>query len=135
MIRSISLEEYFWLAAQVTKQSVADVLASSDIGMAESAVHAPDAGFAGKEFYPEILDKASVLLCHLVWNHPLVDGNKWAGWAALIVFLELNGAVWLEGQPDVDEAESAVLDVAAHHVDAAWFAAWLGERAILTPKP
>ena len=78
-----------------------------------AAPHAPQAGFGDQDFYPDLIDKAAVLTCHLAWNHPLPDGNKRAGWACLVMFLDLNGVVWDPEPPDVDEAEVAVLSVAA----------------------
>lgn len=64
-------------------------------------------------------------------DHPLLDGNKRAAWAALVMFMDLNGATWDPDPPDVDEAEHAMLAVAAHTVDEAWFASWLRARILL----
>jgi prophage maintenance system killer protein len=83
---------------------------------------------AGQDFYPDIVDKAAVLTCRLAWNHPLPDGNKRAAWAALVLFIDLNGGVWDPDPPDVDDAEAAMLAVAAHDVDEAWLADWLRSR-------
>ena len=83
------------------------------IDLADSALHAPSASFGGEEF----IDKAAVLTCRLVWNHPLPDGNKRAAWAALVLFLDLNRIVWSPDHPVVDEAEQAMLAVAAHDVE------------------
>lgn len=90
--------------------------------------HAPQASFGDQEFYPDLIDKAAVLACHVAWNHPLPDGNKRVSWACLVAFLDLNGVVWDPDPPDVDEAESAVIAMAAHEVDEAWMATWLRER-------
>jgi prophage maintenance system killer protein len=46
------------------------------IGLADSALAAPQAGFGGVEAYPDFATKAAVLCWHLVKNHPLPDGNK-----------------------------------------------------------
>lgn len=128
MIRYLTLAEYFWLAEQVTRVD-ADTLAKvSRIELADSALHAPQASFGGEEFYPDLLDKAAVLTCRLAWNHPLLDGNKRAAWASLVLFVDLNGGSWHPDPPDVDEAEEAMLAVAAHEVDEEWFANWLRER-------
>jgi death-on-curing protein len=117
-----------WLAEQVTGVD-ADVLAkASRSDLADSALHAPQAGFGDNEFYPDIFDKAAVLVCRLAWNHPLMDGNKRAAWAALVMFVELNQGSWDPDPPDVDQAEHAMLATAAHEVDEAWMAAWLRER-------
>ena len=127
MTRYITLAEYLWLAEQVTGVE-ALVLAKSRIDLADSAVHAPAASFGGEEFYPDLIDKAAVLTCRLAWNHPLPDGNKRAAWASLVLFLDLNDVTWHPDPPNVDEAEAAMLAVAAREVDEAWFSDWLRER-------
>jgi death-on-curing protein len=128
LTRFISLSEFFWLAEQVTGIE-AEVLANpGSINLADSALHAPQASFAEQDFYPDLIDKAAVLTCHLAWNHPLPDGNKRVSWACLVTFLDLNGVVWDPDPPDVDDAEEAVLSVAAHVVDEVWLASWLRER-------
>ena len=128
MTRFLTLSEFLWLAEQATGVSAEDLAISSRLNLADSALHAPQASFGGQDFYPDFIDKAAVLACHLAWNHPLVDGNKRASWASLVMFLDLNGVVWEPDPPDVDDAEAAMLAVAAHEVDVAWFAAWLRER-------
>ena len=89
MTRYLTLAEYFWLAEQVTGTD-ADTLAKvSRVELADSALHAPQASFGGEEFYPDIIDKAAVLTCRLAWSHPLLDGNKRAAWASLVLFVDL----------------------------------------------
>jgi len=126
--RYLSLAEYLWLAGQVTGIEAETLAKSSRIDLADSALHAPQASFEDQEFYPDLIDKAAVLTTHLAWNHPLVDGNKRSAWASLVVFIDLNGGVWRPDPPDVDEAEEAMLAVAAHEVDENWFADWLRDR-------
>ena len=128
MTRYISLAEYLWLAEQVTGIDAATLAKVSRIELADSALHAPSAGFGDQDFYSELIDKAAVLTCRLAWNHPLLDGNKRAAWAALVLFLDLNDTVWDPDPPDVDEAEAAMLAVAAHEVDESWLADWLRRR-------
>ena len=128
MTRYLSLAEYVWLAEQVTGVEAAVLAKASRLDLADSALHAPAAGFEDQDFYPDIFDKAAVLTCRLAWNHPLPDGYKRAAWAALVMFVDLNDGVWDPDPPDVDEAEAAVLAVAAHEVDEAWFAEWLRAR-------
>jgi death on curing protein len=51
----------------------------------------------------------------VVCHHALVDGNKRLGWAATVVFHDLNG---LElDPPSVDEAVELVVAVAAGHME------------------
>ena len=128
MTRYLALAEYFWLAEQVTGIEAAVLVKASRVELADSALHAPAAGFGDQDFYPDLLDKAAVLTCRLAWNHPLPDGNKRAAWAALGMFTDLNGCCWDPDPPAVDEAEEAMFAVAAKSVDEAWFAAWLRER-------
>jgi death-on-curing protein len=129
--RYLSLAEYLWLAEQVTGVGAATLAKASRLELTDSALHAPAAGFGEDDFYPDLIDKAAVLTCRLAWNHPLPDGNKRAAWASLVMFLDLNGPTWAPGQPDVDQAEAAMLAVAAHEVDEDWLAAWLRERVLL----
>jgi len=128
LTRYLGLAEYFWLAEQVTGTEAAVLVKASRVELADSALHAPAAGFGDQDFYPDLLDKAAVLTCRLAWNHPLPDGNKRAAWAALRMFTDLNGCLWEPDPPDVDEAEEAMVAVAAKKVDEAWFAVWLSER-------
>lgn len=128
MIRYLTLAEYLWLAEQVTGVDAGVLAKSSRSDLADSALYAPQAGFGEDEFYPNVYDKAAVMVCRLTWNHPLVDGNKRAAWASLIMFIELNEGIWDPDPPDVDQAEQAMLAIATHEVDEAWTAAWLRER-------
>jgi death-on-curing protein len=126
--RYLSLAEYVWLAEQVTGVEAAVLSKASRLDLADSALHAPAAGFEDQDFYPDIVDKAAVLTCRLAWNHPLPDGNKRAAWASLVLFIDLNEGVWDPDPPNVDEAEAAMLAVAANEVDEAWLAEWLRTR-------
>lgn len=128
MIRYITLAEYFWLAEQVTGIGTKTLVHAARVDLADSALQSPQASFGGEEFYPDLFDKAAVLATHLAWNHPLPDGNKRAAWAALVLFVDLNDGLWDPDPPDVDEAETAMLSVAAHEVDEVWFSAWLRDR-------
>lgn len=129
MTRYLSLAEYLWLAEHVTGIDAATVAKTSRIDLADSALNAPAASYGGDEFYLDPWDKASVLACRLAWNHPLLDGNKRATWASLLMFLDLNGIEWSPDPPGVDDAERAMLAVAAHQVNEAWLADWLRSRA------
>jgi prophage maintenance system killer protein len=74
--RFSSLPKFFWLAEQVTGID-AEVLADSgSINLTDSARHAPQPSFGDYVFYPDLIDKAAVLTCHLEWNHPLADGKR-----------------------------------------------------------
>ena len=128
MTRYVTLAEYFWLGEQVTGVDAQTLAKASRSDLADSALHAPQAGYGDVEFYPDLYDKAAVLVCRLTWNHPLRDGNKRAAWATLVMFIDLNNGTWEPDPPDVDEAEQAMLAIAAGEVDETWVADWLRKR-------
>lgn len=102
------MAEYLWLAEQVTDTEASVLAKASRVELVESALHASAARFGDQDFYPDLIDKAAVLTCRLAWNHPLLNGNKRAAWAALVLFLDLNGVAWSPDPPNVDEAEAAM---------------------------
>ena len=128
MTRYLNLAEYLWLAEQVTGVPAPTLSKMSRIDLADSALHAPMAGFGDEDFYPDLFDKAAVLCWRLARNHPLPDGNKRAAWAALVMFLDLNGGIWDPDPPDVDDAEQTMLAVAAGEIDERALAEWLRTR-------
>lgn len=128
MTRYVTLAEYFWLAEQVTGVDANTLAKASRSDLADSALHAPQARFGDVEFYPDIYDKAAVLVCRLAWNHPLPDGNKRAAWASLVMSIDLKDATWDPDPTDIDQAEEAMLAIAASEIDEARAAAWLKER-------
>lgn len=111
-VEYLDLAEYVAIAAEVTDLEVKTIVALPNLSLAESALHAPAAGFSEREFYPDFVEKAAVLLVRLIANHPLPDGNKRAAWVSLRLFVEINGWRW-EPMPSVDDAEQAVLAVAS----------------------
>ena len=128
MTRYLGLAEYLWLAEQVTGISAVVLSESARVELADSALHAPMAGFGDEDFYPDIVDKAAVLCWRLARNHPLPDGNKRAAWASLVVFIDLNHGRWDPDPPEVDDAEETMLAVAAGEIDEQALAAWIRER-------
>jgi death-on-curing protein len=80
--RYLSLAEFWYLAEHVTGINAATLVKASRVELADSALHAPLAGFDDTDFYPDPYDKAAVVACRIAWNHPLPDGNKRAAWAA-----------------------------------------------------
>jgi death-on-curing protein len=101
--RYLSLAEFWFLSELVTGIDAATLIRASRVDPADSALHAPQAGFDDTDFYPDVFDKAAVLACRIAWNHLL---------------------------PDTDHAVEAMLAVAARDVDERWLAGWLRERAV-----
>ena len=86
-IQYLDLADYITIATAVTGLDHSTVIKIADLDMADSALHAPAAGFGSAEFYPDFIEKAAVLLVRLVKNHALPDGNKRVGWVALCLFV------------------------------------------------
>lgn len=130
MTRYLSLTEFLWLAEEVTGISADALSRSGRIDLADSALHAPMAGFGEQDFYADIVDKAAVLCWRLARNHPLPDGNKRAAWTAMVVFIDMNRGRWDPDPPDIDDAEQTMHAVAAGTISEQELAKWLRERTI-----
>lgn len=126
-VRYLDLVDYVAIATEVTGLDADTLTKVADLGLADSALHAPMAEFGGTEFYPDFVDKAAVLVVRLTMNHPLIDGNKRAAWVGLRLFVEVNGWSW-DPSPSVDESERAMLAIASGDWSEGQAAAWLRER-------
>jgi death-on-curing protein len=126
-IAYLDLADYVAIAQEVTGLDQAIVLKVANLDLADSALHAPAAGFDDSDFYPDFVDKAAVLMVRLAKNHPLPDGNKRVAWVALRYFLMLNDWTWSD-PPSIDDAEAAVLSVASGSWGEVEMAAWLRDR-------
>lgn len=62
-----------------------------DMGLLESAIAMPGAGFGDEYLHKDIHEMAAAYLFHIVQNHPFLDGNKRAGAVTALAFLEVNG--------------------------------------------
>lgn len=131
-VEYLDLADYLAIAAAVTGLDIDTAMKVTNLDLADSALHAPTAGFGDTDFYPDFVDKAAVLVVRLARNHPLPDGNKRAAWVCLRLFVEINGWRW-DPKPTVDEAEAAMLAIAAGHSDETATASWL--RQHLVPAP
>lgn len=129
-VEYLDLSDYLAIAAAVTGLDATTLTRVTRLSLADSALHAPEAGFGGVELYPDFIDKAAVLLVRLAKNHPLPDGNKRAAWVSMRMFVEVNGWRWTTS-PDIDEAEATVVAIAAGTLDEAGTATWL--RGFLAP--
>lgn len=131
-VRYVELADYLAISAEITGLDTPTLIRVAKVDLAESALHAPAAGFGETEFYPDFIDKAAVLIVRLAKNHPLPDGNKRAAWVALRLFIEINDWTW-NTMPTVDDAERAVLAIAAGTWNQEDASTWL--RRHLAPTP
>ena len=128
-VEYLDLADYIAIAAEVTGLDTEVVMKVANLGLADSALHAPAAGFGDTDLYPDFLAKAAVLIVRLAKNHPLPDGNKRAAWVALRAFVDLNGWSW-SSKPAIGDAEQAVLAVASGNWDEQMTADWLRQHLV-----
>jgi death on curing protein len=122
-VQYLDLADYLVLAGAalgVAPEALFDV---ADLGLADSALHAPAGSFAGVEFYPDLVTKAAVLVTHLAANHPLPDGNKRAAYLAMVEFLARNGRRFVPA--GVDQTIDMMVKIAAGAADQAEVEAWI----------
>jgi death on curing protein len=122
-VQYLDLADYLYLAGAALDTAPQAVFDVADLGLAESALHAPAATFGGVEFYPDLVTKARVLVVHLAKNHPLPDGNKRAAYLAMIEFLARNERQFLA--TDVDAAIDMMVKIAGSEVDPAEIEDWI----------
>jgi death-on-curing protein len=125
------LADFLAVAAAVTGIDDQTLVDATKLNLADSALHAPSAGFGDTDLYPDFIDKAAVLLVRLVKNHPLLDGNKRTAWVTLRLFIEMNNWSW-NPYPSIDESEQAVMAVASGEWNEERTAQWL--RIFLDPR-
>ena len=123
MTEYLDLADYLLIAEADLGVAAEEIARWPGIGLAESALHAPAAGFAGVELYPDVVDKAAVLCVRLARNHPLPDGNKRVAYLALLDFLARNGVEWMP--PSTGETVAMIERVAAGKVSERELADWL----------
>jgi death-on-curing protein len=81
--RYLELADYLLVTEAVLGVPAELIADFTRIGLADSALAAPQAGFGGVEAW------------HLVKNHPLPDGNKRCAFLATVEFVERNGGAWI----------------------------------------
>ena len=136
MVQYLGLAD-FLLIAEAALGVPAEVLAlTSNLALADSALNAPAAGFAGEEAYPDFAMKAAVLCSRISRNHALTDGNKRVAYLALREFVARNGYGWTApagDEPDGDETVKVMWDLAAGRLAEQDLAAWIVDRILGTP--
>ncbi|HBL39934.1 TPA: type II toxin-antitoxin system death-on-curing family toxin [Candidatus Uhrbacteria bacterium] len=90
MIRYLSAEEVVAIHRRVLEETGGHE-GIHDAGLLFSASEKPKASFGGKEMYPDLFTKASVLLEALANYHTFSDGNKRTAYLAAKTFLAING--------------------------------------------
>ncbi len=69
-VEYLDLADFIAIAAAVTGLDEDTIIKIADLGLADSALHAPGAGFGDQEFYKYFVDKAAVLVVSLAMSSP-----------------------------------------------------------------
>lgn len=123
--------DYFEIAAEILGTTPEQIARLPRIALADSALAAPGSGFGDEDAYPQLLEKAAVLIEHLARNHPLPDGNKRAAFLSVWIFVEVNGRPFRGEDPDVDVP--MVERIAAGGTTPPEIVAWLDSRTAASP--
>jgi death-on-curing protein len=122
-MKRLELADYLLIAEAILGITTDRLKRTTKLGLVESALAAPFAGFGDQDLHPEPADKAAVLCSRLIRNHPLPDGNKRVAFICMREFIARNGLTWR--RPPDDEAAEMVERLAGREIDEADFAAWL----------
>lgn len=124
------MSEIEWLDLDIIVDAHAEQLAIfggpdgiRDQGLLESALSRP----LNKHAYGET-DLAALAAAYafgIARNHPFVDGNKRAAFVSIIVFLGLNGIVFLVPQ---EEATAVILSLAAGEIEEDALTRWIRDN-------
>lgn len=141
MTSYLDLDDFVETAAAVLDLPEETVVKMARLDLAESALHAPQAGWGEVEFYPEFPMKAAVLLVRLAKNHALPDGNKRTALTCMVRFCLRNGYDYVPPAGDDPDGEEtfermrAIAAATAGDLEAveAEVADWIAER--LRPLP
>jgi death-on-curing protein len=68
-VEYVDLVDYLAIATEVTGLDIAALSRVAKLNLADSALHAPAAGFGETDLYPEFAEKAAVLVTRLAKNH------------------------------------------------------------------
>ncbi|MGG4147186.1 type II toxin-antitoxin system death-on-curing family toxin [Paenibacillus algorifonticola] len=111
-IRYLSVQEVIAInVVMIQKYSPGEHVGVKDSGLLESAVLRPRSSAFGDDAYPSLFDKAAALFESIGMNHSFQNANKRTAFAALVIFLQLNGYRFVMNQKD---AEDMTVDMVNH---------------------
>jgi death on curing protein len=95
-VEYLDLADFVAIAPALTGLDEDTIVKIADLGLADSALHAPQAQYGDTEFYEDFIDTATVLVVPLARN-PLSDRNERVAGVALRMFVGLNSWSWSPG--------------------------------------
>ena len=123
----LQVEDLLLIAEDLLGIPAERLVRTTDLGLADSALHAPFARFDGQDFYVGFAVRAAILASRIIRNHPLLDGNKRLALLAMIEFLRRNGQRW-PSDLDQDEVAETFERLAARDLSEPDFTAWVAEK-------
>jgi death-on-curing protein len=130
-VRYLDLADFLLIAEATLEVEVSVLHRLTALHLAESALAAPAAEFAGLEFYPDFPTKVAVLCARIARNHPLPDGNKRVAYLSAVEFAERNGYEWELPAGDEQGGEQTVKvieSVASGEMTEEQLAVWVADR-------
>lgn len=130
-VRCLDLADFLLIAESITGIKAEVLTRLPRLHTADHALAAPNAGIGETEYYDTFASKAAAMTYQLIKGHPLVDGNKRAGYVCLLEFVRRNGREWsppADDGPHRDITVSIIEGVAAGRVSQDELAAWIAER-------
>lgn len=125
-VRYLGLDDLLVIASRVLQIEAGMLAKMTNLVVADVAVNAPAASFAGVEFYPDFATKVGVLGYRLARHHALPDGNKRTAFLAMIEMVERNGRRWEDDEED--RTVEMMVAAAAETISEAAFVRWVEER-------
>ncbi len=111
-IRYLTVQEVIAIIiAMIQKYSLGEQIRVKDSGLLESAVLLPQSSTFGEDAYSSLHDKVAALFESLGQNHPFQNANKRTAFTALVMFLQLNGQLFVMDQK---AAEDMTVDMVNH---------------------
>lgn len=131
-MRQAEIADVLLIAEDVLGVNAEELRYQVNLPLAESALHAPFAGFGDVEIYPDPAAKAAVLCARIIANHPLPDGNKRVGRTLMRLLLDEQGLTWTTPPGGEDEEVAVLWQLAAGELTEDAFIAWVSERTTWT---
>ncbi len=129
MVRYLTEKEVIQINyMMIKKYTPNEQIGVKDYNLLSSAVNRPKQTIFSKDAYPTIWLKAAALYASLCQNHPFFNANKRTGFAALYLFLRLNGYELIVSE---QEAEDFTVKVVTEKPPIEEIAIWIESNSIL----
>ena len=107
-VECLDLADFLLIAEAITGIKAETLTLLPRLHTAEHALSAPNAGIGETSYYETFADKAAAMTYQLIKGHPLVDGNKRAGYVCLLEFVRRNGREWAAPPSDGTRRDTTV---------------------------